>query len=123
MPNPDNPTNDPLALLRSLWGSTGIPLPGLVAPTLDIDELDKNIADLKAVEGWLKLNLGMLQMSIQGLEMQRTALSAVRVASQTAQGEEAKSNPFMNPALWPWHLMPGMPPSPLSKDDDTPQAK
>ena len=35
-------------------------------------KLDKHITDLKAVEGWLRMNLSMLQMTIQSLEMQRT---------------------------------------------------
>ena len=33
-----------------------------VTPTLDVEELDKRITDMKAVEGWLKMNLNMLQM-------------------------------------------------------------
>lgn len=97
-------TNDPMAFLRNLWGSAGVPLPGLVTPTLDINELDKRIADMKAVEGWLKLNLNMLQMSIQGLEVQRATLAALQAVSQSATGAEASANPFANPALWPWNL-------------------
>lgn len=107
---PDNThANDPMAFLRSLWGGTGVPLPGLVTPTLDIGELDKRISDLKAVEGWLKLNLGMLQMSVQGLELQRGMLAAVHAAGQqhVQEGGTPSSNPFTNPALWPWGLMPG----------------
>ena len=112
-----------MALLRSLWGNTGIPLPGLVAPTLDIEELDKRIADMKAVEGWLKMNLGMLQMSIQGLEMQRTTIATLQSACQPAPGDAPQTNPLMNPALWPWHLMPGVSMPPPSEEDDAPQAK
>ncbi len=97
-------TNDPMAFLRNLWGSAGVPLPGLVTPTLDISELDKRITDMKAVEGWLKLNLNMLQMSIQGLEVQRATLAALLAVSQSATGGEAGANPFANPALWPWNL-------------------
>ena len=97
-------TNDPMAFLRNLWGSAGVPLPGLVTPTLDIGELDKRITDMKAVEGWLKLNLNMLQMSIQGLEMQRATLAALQAVSQSATGPEASANPFANPALWPWNM-------------------
>ena len=99
--------SDPMEFLKSLWGSTGMPLPGLVTPTLDTNELEKRIADLKAVEGWLKTNLGMLQMTIQGLEMQRATLSALQAISQSAGSAEANANPFANPALWPWNMMPG----------------
>lgn len=96
---------DPMEFLKSLWGNTGMPLPGLVTPTLDTNELEKRIADLKAVEGWLKTNLGMLQMTIQGLEMQRATLSALQAISQSASNTEANANPFANPALWPWNFM------------------
>lgn len=115
-----NPT-DPMEFLKSLWGSTGMPLPGLVTPTLDTDELEKRITDLKAVEGWLKTNLGMLQMTIQGLEVQRatlTALQAIRQSAGSAElSEKLGENPFANPnlsALWPWNLMPSAAASPAS---------
>jgi hypothetical protein len=88
---------DPMEFLKSLWGNTGMPLPGLVTPTLDTNELEKRIADLKAVEGWLKTNLGMLQMTIQGLEMQRATLSAMQAISQSASNLDANANPFANP--------------------------
>ncbi|MBI5792999.1 MAG: hypothetical protein HZA63_16150 [Rhodocyclales bacterium] len=97
--------SDPMEFLKSLWGNTGMPLPGLVTPTLDTNELEKRITDLKAVEGWLKTNLGMLQMTIQGLEMQRATLSALQAISQSANSPEAQANPFANPALWPWNFM------------------
>lgn len=103
--------NDPMEFLKTLWGSTGMPLPGLVTPTLDTDELEKRVTDLKAVEGWLKTNLSMLQMTIQGLEVQRATLSAMQAISQSASSTEANANPFANPALWPWNFMQGQKPA------------
>jgi hypothetical protein len=103
--------NDPMEFLKNMWGSMGFTLPGMVAPTADTDELSKRIADLKAVEGWLKSNLSLLQMTIHGLEMQRTTLDTLQRMSQAAQpsgeGEGAAGNPFLNPAAWPmpWNLM------------------
>ena len=94
---------DPLEFLKSMWGSMGFPLPGMVAPTVDVGELDKRITDLKAVEGWLKMNLGMLQISIQGLEMQRATLAAMQTIGQPQP--EGSPNPFANPGLWPWTMM------------------
>ena len=44
------------------------------------EEIDGHAADLKAVEGWLQMNLGMLQTTIQGLEMQRSTLAAMQAA-------------------------------------------
>ena len=88
----------------------GFSLPGMVTPTLDVEELDKRITDMKAVEGWLKMNLNMLQMSIQGFEMQRATIAAIKAMSQHAAGEEgvpeAAANPFAAAAtMWPWNLM------------------
>jgi hypothetical protein len=98
---------DPLDYVKNLWGNMGFALPGMVAPTLDTGDMDKRIADLKAVEGWLKMNLGMLQMSIQGLEMQRATVAAMQALSQSAGGEGG-ANPFASAAgLWPWNYMPG----------------
>ena len=96
---------DPLEFLKSMWGSMGFAVPGMVTPTLDVNELDKRIADLKAVEGWLRVNLNMLQMSIQGLEMQRATLAAMQAISQSTGSAEPGVNPFTNPALWPWNMM------------------
>ncbi|MCX7176339.1 MAG: hypothetical protein NT159_20935 [Proteobacteria bacterium] len=102
-------SQDPLEFLKSMWGGMGFSLPGMVTPTLDVDELDKHITDLKTVEGWLKMNLNMLQMTIQGMEMQRATLSAFQAMSQSAGGAEAHPNPFaqasLNPSAWPWNFM------------------
>ncbi|NJD35936.1 MAG: hypothetical protein FIA96_14075 [Betaproteobacteria bacterium] len=113
---------DPMEFLKSLWGNSGMPLPGLVTPTLDTNELEKRITDLKAVEGWLKNNLSMLQMTIQGLEMQRATLSALQAISQSGSSPEAQANPFANPALWPWNFMQGAAQPPAAQAPATPAA-
>ena len=104
-----NNNQDPLDFVRNIWGSRGFSLPGMVAPTLDTDDLGKRSSDLKAVEGWLRMNLSMLQMTIQGLEMQSTTLSAVRTMSQmaTQEGGAASGGAEMlsQAAMWPWALM------------------
>lgn len=97
---------DPLEFIKNMWGNMGFTLPGMVTPTLDVDELDKRIVELKTVEGWLKTNIGLLQMTIHGLEMQRATLAAVKAMSQSASGPDANANPFGNTALWPWPFMP-----------------
>lgn len=103
MTDSTNPT-DPMDFLRKMWGNMGIPVPGMVVPTLDVNELEKKIADLKAVEGWLKMNLNMLQLHIQGLEMQCGTLNAMQNLGQGGD-PAATNNPFTNPALWPWNVM------------------
>ena len=106
----DQNAQDPLEFVRGMWNQMGFSLPGMVTPTLDVDELDKRIKDMRAVEGWLKMNLNMLQMSIQGFEMQRATIAAIKAMSQHAAGEEgvpeAAANPFAAAAtMWPWNLM------------------
>ncbi|MFZ2266303.1 MAG: PhaM family polyhydroxyalkanoate granule multifunctional regulatory protein [Azonexus sp.] len=111
--------NDPLNFMRNMWGNMGFSLPGMVAPTFDLDELDKRIKDMKAVEGWLRMNLSMLQMTIQGLEMQRTTVSTVqtmgKMASEAARSMSAAPEEAAPPveeaasplagAMWPWQMM------------------
>lgn len=112
----DQSAQDPLDFVRNMWSNMGFSLPGMVTPTLDVNELDKRIADMRAVETWLKMNLNMLQMTIQSLEMQRAAIAAVQAMSEQAQqkpagtGETSANNPANNPfasaaAMWPWNLM------------------
>ena len=114
MPNNES-SDDPLDFTRNLWGKMGFSLPGMVTPTFDVDELEKRLTDLKAVEGWLKMNLSMLQMTIQGLEMQCTTLKALREMSQI-RPEQASKSPDQPEAkdsatdplqatMWPWALM------------------
>jgi hypothetical protein len=112
--------SDPLNFMRNMWGNMGFSLPGMIAPTFDLDELDKRIKDMKAVEGWLRMNLSMLQMTIQGLEMQRTTVSTVQTMGQMASNaarsmsaapeeappaEEATASPLAGAAMWPWQMM------------------
>jgi hypothetical protein len=128
MSNENTNMNDPLAFIRNMWSSMGVTMPGMVTPTFDVDELDKRIKDMKAVEGWLRMNLSMLQMTIQGLEMQRSTLGAVQAMGQMAsdaaksmQAEPAAPPPAPAPepapavdtekaalseaAMWPWQMM------------------
>ncbi|RQH04694.1 PhaM family polyhydroxyalkanoate granule multifunctional regulatory protein [Paraburkholderia dinghuensis] len=59
----------------------------MMTPLTNIEELDKRITDLRAVEQWLKLNLSMLQSSIQALEVQRATLSTLRAFGAFAQSQ------------------------------------
>lgn len=112
---------DPLEFIKNMWGNMGFTLPGMVTPTLDTNEIDKRIAELKSVEGWLKTNLGLLQMTIHGLEMQRTTLAAMQALSESANSTDANANPFANPALWQWPFMPQASPAPAAAAE--PEAK
>lgn len=68
--------NETMDFVRRAWSTFN--LPSNMAPTLDLDEIDKRIADLRTVEQWLSLNLGMLQSAIQGLEIQRGSIAALK---------------------------------------------
>ena len=67
---------DTLDFVKNLWGSRSVP--GLTAPTLSVEELDKKINDLKAVEAWLNLNMSMLRGTIQALEVQRGTIATLK---------------------------------------------
>ena len=73
---------DPFEMFRRLWGPLGVPVPGLAMPTLDPQEVEKRITELKSVEMWLSMNLNMLRTAIQGLEMQKSGLNAMQQAMQ-----------------------------------------
>lgn len=119
---------DPFEMFRRLWAPLGLPVPGMAMPTLDPAEVEKRIADLKSVETWLGMNLNMVKMAIQGLEVQKMALNAMKAnagaatdaanafaslsratAPPAAGAAEANAavNPLSNPMLWPWAMMQG----------------
>jgi hypothetical protein len=78
--------SDTLDFVKNLWGSMSVPgisIPGMATPTLSVDELDKKIADLKAVESWLNLNLSMLRGTIQALEVQRGTIATLKSMGAT----------------------------------------
>ena len=67
--------------LQSLVKNAGAAMPGMgqwIAPTLDPEELDKRISELKTVQFWLEQNARMLAASIQALEVQRMTLSTLK---------------------------------------------
>ncbi len=52
--------------------------PGWVAPTLDPEELEKRIQELKTVQFWLEQNTKAVGATIQALEVQRMTLNTLR---------------------------------------------
>lgn len=59
--------------------ATGIPgLSSWVAPTLSVEEIDKRIQELKAVQFWLEQNGTALKATIQALEVQKMTLSTLQ---------------------------------------------
>lgn len=97
---------DSLEFVKKLWGGMGVPgmtppggttpgigipgmqmpgmnIPGMVMPTLSVEEINKKITDLKAVESWLALNMNMLRGTIQALEVQAATISALHSMGET----------------------------------------
>ncbi|GMV01436.1 MAG: hypothetical protein KJZ98_07455 [Burkholderiaceae bacterium] len=67
---------DTVDFVKKAWTSFGVP--SGFTPTVDLGELDKRIADLKAVEQWLTLNMNLLQGTIQALEIQRGTIATLK---------------------------------------------
>lgn len=78
---------DSMEFLRQAWSTFN--LPTNLAPTMDLEEIDRRIADLRTVEQWLEVNLGMVRGAIQGMEIQRGTLAAIRAFGEAmaAPGE------------------------------------
>lgn len=93
----------PFGAMSALPGaSQGLPpslsaMSDLMAPLASVEELDKRITDLRAVEQWLKLNLGMLQSAVQALEVQRATLATLRAFGALAQTSMAAAEAALSP--------------------------
>lgn len=91
-----------------------------VAPTMNVEELDKRIQELKTVQFWLEQNTNALKATIQALEVQKMTLSTLQgmnvnmqdlakaftakmpdlgqAAAAAAAAEETKANEAAEPA-------------------------
>ena len=71
-------------LAKQAAGGTAQSIPQLpnlgnwVAPTLNVEELDKRIDELKAVQFWLDQNAAALKATIQALEVQKMTLATLK---------------------------------------------
>lgn len=77
---------DWLEFMQRMWNPMSFPMPGLGMPTADVKEVEKKIAELKTVETWLTLNVGLVQMTIQTLEMQKAALQTLGAGGKPKGG-------------------------------------
>ncbi|XDF35134.1 PhaM family polyhydroxyalkanoate granule multifunctional regulatory protein [Paracidovorax avenae] len=66
------------------------PLSGWVAPTISVEELEKRISELKAVQFWLDQNSRALTATVQALEVQKMTLSTLQ-GMNVAMGDIAKA--------------------------------
>ena len=75
---------DMFEFMQKMWNPMSFPLPGMITPTIDPNEIEKKINELKAVETWLTMNVGFVQMTIKTLEMQKAALESLTAAQPKA---------------------------------------
>jgi hypothetical protein len=88
-----NVPKDWFEFMQKMWNPLSFPLPGMITPTVNIDEIDKKIGELKAVETWLTMNTGFVQMTIKTLEMQKAALESLRAAGEATRKPPRPENP------------------------------
>ena len=93
------PGFDFLKNLQSQGAATGMGPSSWVAPTLDPQELDKRIQELKAVQFWLNQNTQAIAATIQALEVQRMTLKTLQDMN-LSMGDWAQSLKA-KPSAWP----------------------
>src|SRR5690606_225667 len=82
----ENPILASMEMMRQAWeglAKAGNMDPSAMGSMMSIEELDKRISDLKAVENWLRMNLSMLGSTIRGMEVQRATLATLKSVVET----------------------------------------
>lgn len=85
-----NPLLASMEMMRQAWA--GLAGPGGLAqalpmtPPMNLEDLERRIAELRSVESWLRMNLSMLTSTIQGLEVQRATIATLRSFVSGAAG-------------------------------------
>lgn len=102
-----------------------------VAPTVSVDELDKRIAELKAVQFWLEQNTTALKATVQALEVQKMTLATLQgmnlsmaevAKAFTLPTQESAVSPAAAPPAerasgqWPYSATPAAPAAPATPE-------
>ena len=98
--------------LQGLLKNAGAGVPNMgqwIAPTLNPEELEKRIQELKTVQFWLEQNSKLLATTIQALEVQRMTLSTLQTMNLPL-ADLAESLKIKMPGLTPAPA-PGAPPA------------
>lgn len=96
---------DTLEFMKNMWGgmsTPGMSIPGMVMPTLSVEEINKQIKDLKAVESWLNVNMNMLRGTIQALEVQSATISTLQSVGQTLSSAVKSGAVAKNASAFPF---------------------
>jgi hypothetical protein len=73
MPNP---------MAVAMPGLLAFPNPAAMFAALDPAQVERKIAELRVIEGWLAMSLNLMQMSIKTLELQHASLEALQGATK-----------------------------------------
>ena len=85
--------------LQGLVSNAGSALPGIgqwVTPTLNPEELERRINELRTVQFWLEQNARMLGTTIQALEVQKLTLTTLK--TMNVQMDDLRDSLQMKPA-------------------------
>lgn len=76
-----NPITASMEMMRQAWqglaSSGGLNQAAITTP-MSVEDLERRISDLRAVENWLRMNLSMLSSTIQGLEVQCSTITTLK---------------------------------------------
>ena len=86
-----NPLLASMEMMRQAWagltGPGGLASSLPMAPPMNLEDLDRRIAELRSVENWLRMNLSMLSSTIQGMEVQRSTIATLRAFVSGGTGD------------------------------------
>lgn len=125
----DNTAFQPFApgfdFLQGMVKTAGAALPGIgqwVAPTLNPEELDKRIQELRTVQFWLEQNARMLGATIQALEVQKMTLNTLQTMN-VQMGDLRDALTIRMPAMAAAHSAAGAAVPPTEADAPAPVSK
>ena len=78
------------AMPGAMPGMFAFPNPAAMFAALDPAQVERKIAELRVIEGWLAMSLNLMQMSIKTLELQQASLEALQ-GSATRREEKPRS--------------------------------
>jgi len=86
-----NPMIASLEMMQQAWTHLAGPGGLTQALPMNLEDLDKRLAELRTVENWLKLNQSMLASTIQAMEVQRATIATLKSFVGTAPGGDTPS--------------------------------
>ncbi|ADP13588.1 transcriptional regulatory protein AlgP domain protein [Achromobacter xylosoxidans A8] len=121
-----NPLLASMEMMRQAWagltGPGGLASSLPMAPPMNLEDLDRRIAELRSVENWLRMNLSMLSSTIQGMEVQRSTISTLRAFVDSAANLDMGA--FQDSgAASPLEVVLGLKPGPKSAPKPAPAAE